>query len=522
MVCVGLISICLGVLLHPQWHDRERLAYPLVSVVQEILRPGRSATHFDIEREGGKANRSRAFWIAFSLVMLLHTINGWSAWTEGLIPAIDLRLDFSALKQLTPSIAQVPETRFIYDPTIYLGIIALAYFLRSDVSLSVGLAPYLWVAFGGLAISNGILIGNDWRMPAEGSMLRTGSYLAMLLTILYFGRRYYLQLLAAAIGLTSSQSRLPSSAVWVARLLALPLVSAMVLLHVYAGMSLLVSVSAMLILLGILIVLARVHVETGVIFLIPGWSVLSVLVAVMGLEGLGIEAAFGLAILSGVLMPDPREPLLPLIANGLAINQRLSGVKIGRLGGAMAAMMLIGLVVAVVVTLTIQMNFGSTPHDAWPRISQPRLPFAKMLPRMAELEAEGTLAAATAVRSSFEQLSNMQPDLGHLSWLAAGFVLVFGCAAARLRWAWWPLHPVIFILWGTYAGAMFAFSFLLGSVLKKITITVGGASGYHRLKPAMAGVIAGELLAMLLWIVLGVLNYAITSTPPATFRIWPG
>ncbi|NJL32158.1 MAG: hypothetical protein HC898_11345, partial [Phycisphaerales bacterium] len=42
------------------------------------------------------------------------------------------------------------------------------------------------------------------------------------------------------------------------------------------------------------------------------------------------------------------------------------------------------------------------------------------------------------------------PSSESLFWAGLGLSLVIATALARLRLPWWPIHPVMFIFWGTY------------------------------------------------------------------------
>lgn len=354
-----------------------------------------------------------------------------------------------------------------------------------------------------------------------GAMLRAGASLGFLGMVIYFGRRYYLNVAAQAVGLGRSATETPGYAVWAARGLAVCMVGSCGLLVLDAGLSWLMASLVVLLIVVIMVVLARVHAEAGVIMLVPGWSVYALLSVLFGVKGLGVEAALTLLLVGSVLLPDPREPLMPLVVDGLRMGEGVGRVRPGRLAWPLACMVVIGFVVAAVATLTIAYNTGTTPASRWPRISQPSIPFWRITPSISELSARGELADATGAGSSLDQIRRIAPDTTLLPWLGAGLVLVLGCAWARLRVPWWPLHPVAFLLWGTYAGAVFAFSFLLGAILKWVVMKIGGTRTYHAVKPAMAGVVAGELMATLIWMAVGIGWHAVTGSIPPQFRIWP-
>jgi len=94
-------------------------------------------------------------------------------------------------------------------------------------------------------------------------------------------------------------------------------------------------------------------------------------------------------------------------------------------------------------------------------------------------------------------------------------------AMIRLRWPKWPLHPVLFLDWFTYAGRMLSASFLGGWMIKSLVTRFGGASGYQRLKPLMFGLIAGEMLGGIVPMLIGLVCWLVTGLPPKTFSFLP-
>jgi hypothetical protein len=104
-----------------------------------------------------------------------------------------------------------------------------------------------------------------------------------------------------------------------------------------------------------------------------------------------------------------------------------------------------------------------------------------------------------------------------------GVVLVAVFSILRLRFTWWPLHPVMFLVWGTYPMMRFSHSFLLGWAIKVAVTRLGGGRKYRELMPFMIGAIAGDLLGGLVFMILGGAYYGTEGViPPAVYRIFPG
>jgi len=121
-----------------------------------------------------------------------------------------------------------------------------------------------------------------------------------------------------------------------------------------------------------------------------------------------------------------------------------------------------------------------------------------------------------------ERFTAIQPNWSSMGWVAGGIGLVVLFSVLRLRLPWWPLHPVMFLLWGTYPLVHLWFSFLLGWLIKIAVTKFAGARGYHMAIPLMVGLVAGELLAAFGWALIGAGYFFITGNAPTTLRILPG
>jgi len=138
-----------------------------------------------------------------------------------------------------------------------------------------------------------------------------------------------------------------------------------------------------------------------------------------------------------------------------------------------------------------------------------------------KLEAQGALSSAMSAHG-FERFGRTAPKLDVAISAIAGLVLVLVVSAGRLRFAHWPLHPILFLIWHTYPGKAFAASFLIGWFIKRTITKYGGARLYQDLKPLMFGLIAGDMLGGIIPIVIGAIYYLITGELPVKFSIMPG
>jgi hypothetical protein len=146
----------------------------------------------------------------------------------------------------------------------------------------------------------------------------------------------------------------------------------------------------------------------------------------------------------------------------------------------------------------------------------------KLLSQELETAASrGELGEITGI-GSFEQLAHLRPDGTALGWAAAGLAVTVVLAVARLRLAWWPLHPVLLVLAGSWPTMLLTPSFLVGWLVKVLIEKWGGARAVRAAKPVMVGIIAGELLAALGWGAAGAIYFAQGGQAPPTYRVMLG
>ena len=124
--------------------------------------------------------------------------------------------------------------------------------------------------------------------------------------------------------------------------------------------------------------------------------------------------------------------------------------------------------------------------------------------------------------SAWQRVASMRPNSGFLWSAGLGVLAVLGTYFLRLRYTWWPIHPVMFLVWQTWASRSFFHSFFLAWVIQVILSRVGTKEVHRGAKDAMVGVIAGELLGGLLWLIVGAVYYAATGDKPTRYDVFPG
>ncbi len=69
----------------------------------------------------------------------------------------------------------------------------------------------------------------------------------------------------------------------------------------------------------------------------------------------------------------------------------------------------------------------------------------------------------------------------------------------RLRFWWWPFHPIGYLAANTWGLQLWAMPFFVGWLAKTLIIRYAGLPLYRRTIPLAAGLIVGDLLNGGLW-----------------------
>ncbi len=507
---VGVATLCLIVIVHPQWTRRELLPYPTVRFVEEVTAwtPGRWLP--DIAA-------SKLFWIGALVVVVIHLLNGLHVWFPD-VPDIPRDLNFNPLRRLFPNASRAYGSHALFHPVIYFAVVGFGFFIQTRVSLSVGLSMVFWVLLSAFMMGLGMRVNNNRFDPeAMGPALRFGAYLGVTLMVFFLGRRYYLGVARGALGLKRGGD-VPGYAVWALRIMLLCIGGGGWLLVRYGGVGWIMALALIASVLMIGLVLTRINAETGLFYAQPDFVPAMIFAGFLGWEGIGPEALIVLLLGSLVLVADPREALGPYIGNGLAMVHRLTGRTPASAVWPIGGMLVLGLIAAVVATLAVQHHFGFSDNGwAW---GLPRSAINQLTRAVNELSAHGQLETLTGL-SELTQFTHARPDGRAIGWVITGLTLVFICAAARLRLPWWPLHPVLFLVWGSYPASHFAFSFLLAAVVKGAITTMGGTRAYHQTKPLMVGFIAAEIFMVIVWSIVGLWYFLATNQTPERYMIYP-
>lgn len=479
--------LAMGALVRRQWMEHERLPYPIVSVINDLLadpQPGKR--YADLFRQ-------RSFWIAGGIVVFVLMTQLLASFGLNPLP-IPTTLELGGTFRGDPW-NKVWHHGGLFTWRIYFSIIALTFLLPPYLGFSLWGGWVLMCVVPAFLKTAGVPVG--WNNPSQ---VAVGGYAVMCLLILWIGRVFYFRVLATAFGLRKDPT-LREEAVfcWAFLLGFVGLIGGMM----WYGAWLSHAFIAACVYLGTGLVLARLIAEAGLPYVNSPtwWTNAPVIFSLTGFAA-PLAALAPLGMLAQTLCADPREHLAGFAVNAEAMGAQaqakrlpLSGIfLIVAAGGAilsLVAMLLIGYHGAAMTRLTDQFHVSSM---------------------MACFDLPGKAAQGG------------EPLAGNdvYTCYGIGAVLTGLLGLARLAWAWWPMHPIGLLVAPTYATSMIWFSFFLGWLWKVGVMRYGGIRIYRACRPIALGLLAGEAVMVALTLIIGLIAGVMDWSIPVMPRFLPG
>ena len=502
---IGLIGLSLVV--HRQWSEHEQLPYPQASFTNALL-PGNAEGRTSIFR-------NKLFWLGFVPVLFILVNDYLYTWFPRHLVYISLSHLPTTLRKLSPLIARGGG---FYRLNLFPLVVGFAYFVSSDVSFSIGISQFLWGVVNGALLGYGISLSGGGMLGLQPqAFLNFGAYFGALLALVYTGRYYYAKVFRGALFLPSPEPAEPA-AVWGARvfLVCAGLFAANL---VYMGLDWPLAVLYTALIYMLFVVIGRIVAESGMFYVRAYWYPGVAVWGLLGSRALGPKPLIMMLLVTAVLAMDTREAFMPFVVNSLKVLQ-LRKVRLGRPALWSVVALLVGLAVAIPVTLAFQYNTGAIGWGHSAVEIHPKIPFDRVMREKQKLEGQGSLEEAQQI-SGLARFARIAPSRPCAIAFAVGLAAFLAFTAARLRWHWWPIHPILFLLWGRTSTADFAPSFLVGWFVKVAIIKYGGTRTYQRMKPLMIGLIAGCIVGAVIQVFVAPTYYFATSSPPKVLQVMP-
>ena len=252
------------------------------------------------------------------------------------------------------------------------------------------------------------------------------------------------------------------------------------------------------------VVISRTVVETGAFWIGSHVFPAVILLGFLGPASLGIRSALILFLVTTVLLCAPGWSPMPFVVHALKLGETNS-VPVAKLARILVPAVLLALLLTALATIYWQYDQGAPGPRWWPR-NLAGMPFETAIAAEQKLAAQGLLERSGNM-SAVERVFQARPNGTAVLFFFLALTACVGLGVARLRFRWWPLHPICFVFVDALHGQMLWFSFFLGWCVKVAVTRYGGAKLYRRCKPLMIGLVVGELAAKFVPTVIGTVAY---------------
>ena len=464
-----LTMFCLGSIVRKQWVERENLIFPLVQLPLEMIVPDRhgiSAVPFF---------RNRLLWLGFVIPFVIHNLNALNRYYPG-TPQLKLQ-GIGFLSGVTGR-----PWRFLRSPVyIYFAVIGFAYFLTTEISVS------LWVFwwFGRLQHVLFDAFGNEPLLARTEENQYQGAFLVYVAYGLWVARGHLGEMWDSFVGrrrARASEGARPEAMSVPLAFWGLLVGGMMVIIWLnVAGMSLIVAALTWVIFLIICWGMARLVVESGILF-----AKATQMRPSMVLTGLAGSAAFAPASLTilnfteYVYMFDLKSFLMPQIMHGLKMAD---DARIDRrhMYYAMVIAVAVAILISYWASLEVAYAKGALAMHGWFFISGPR-------------------GNAEGLKNMLVNHTGVEPD--RLIALGAGGLICALLIRARQLFLWFPLHPIAYVVGTGFEASRMWFPFMVGWAAKALVTRYGSVNLYRSLQVPFLGLVLGEYSAAGLWLII--------------------
>jgi len=469
------VLLCICAMIRKQWVERERLTFRILETPLAMAgepKAGHGLNSFF---------RNKMTWIGFSIPILVQLSVG----LHHHFPS------FPSLKimhiRLEQHLTEKPWNAIEYfHISVMYSIIGIAYMVPASVSLSC------WFFYLLRKAENVFAAAMGWRGGETGGILArfpdindqaVGAFFALFFLSLWMMRRHLWEVLKGAFkrsNVTPSDAEKEAMSHSTA-VFGFILGTAFLIFWTWmAGLSPIWAFAFFGIFFIFQTVLSRIRAESGMAWLFLPETPGNVMVLFTGTVKLGVQ---NLTILSSLKFHtfDQNGYIMPFQLEALKISDAYK-VKGRHLTIAMFAGIILYIGISSWSSLNIYYKYGANASEQW-RIESGRWAFD-------ELErwiSNPRLASPSA-----------------LFFMGTGALFYIFLAFMRLRFLWWPFHPIGYAVANTFTMQYLWSPFFFGWLAKVIALKSGGIKSYRRFVPFFLGLIMGETVGNGFWVtVLG-------------------
>jgi hypothetical protein len=454
------VTLCLSVIVRRRWSEEEKLPFPMTIVPLQIADPE------------ARLFRERLLWLGVAISSGIGLLGVAHRFAPA-VPVIPTYVDIGNFLSNNRPWDAIRGTALSWSP----WEVGLCYLMPLDFAFSLVVFNLLWKAEYITSRWEGWLTG-AWGGFPYGDQQNIGAYLALMISVVWLDRRYLMQVLRRALGLSSPLDDREDGLSY--RTALLGLVGGLGFLwwmYARAGMTPPITAAFLFLYFSMVMVMSRLRAQIGppahwMYGTMPEFT----LTQFPGTRAIGPRALGLIAMLRPFMYEQDANPV-PIQLEGLRIAER----------GAMRARHFAYAIILAIPLIMIS-YFWASAHVGY------RFGMGAKIPQdMLEVCRQGS-----------DKLDNWVRDPGGPNWsgtisIGIGAVIALALMNLKLRMPSFPLHPMAFPL---------AFSWTIDAILPAVTISwvvkalllrYGGLKAHRRALPFFLGLIIGDATVSFLW-----------------------
>ncbi|MGO9691020.1 MAG: DUF6785 family protein [Syntrophobacteraceae bacterium] len=465
----------MGLFSH-QWIENEKMNFPLLQVPMDLsLRADQHSLW--------RFFRNRYFIIGLGFPVLLHTLNGLHTYFPE-IPQIPTMV----LAQ--PYIPPEGILSGLYKAKIYIipAFIGFAFLAPKQISFSFwfffllgGLFPGFIATLGWKipSASIGVLFGPTISRVEEMQMI--GAFAVFFFFIIWLARYHLISVLREIAGSgkgTENFHGLISPRISV--FLFLVGMTGVWIWLSFFGMGFFSAAAFLAVCFMLQLVTARLVCQGGLPYFTIAVAPSDGFLALFGSQWLQSGTVFLGAVVQKITFVDVRESLAPSLfhASKLSDGSRPRRLFVWGVWLAIVA----GILVSFISMLALYYKFGiNSLPDSW------------------AVESTRKVHENAAFLLKHAEGPNRWAAIFSIAGAACMTLLVVGYQ----MFIWWPLHPIGYLTAYSSAMQILWFGFFVGWSCNALVLRYGGVSFYHEVKNLFIGLVTGDMLMALVWLMVG-------------------
>lgn len=457
------IMLCLNAIFRKQWTENEKLAYPIIQVPLAVIQSEKSSIFKD-----------RMLWIGFSIAAFINILNGVSFLVPE-VPKIPVKLH-----DIGKYFTDKPWNSIGWTPiSFYPFSIALSFFMPLDLSFSTWFfylfrkMQLIFASAIGPSLGGFLGMTSIARFPYLSEQ-SAGAFMVLFGLAIYLARRHLWQV----IKLKADDKDEPFSY----RFALFGIIGGAIFMTIFClkmGMNIWAIGIFFFLYYAISIAITRMRAELGPpTHELTGMNASQIMVNILGSRRMGINNLLPMTHYFWFFNRTYRNHAMP---------QQLESFKIAQK---------VGIHPRTVVYATLFGTFFGILSSFWAELH--------MLYRTPDAPGSGFSWESMNILTS--RLNFMkETDFGAINFMFAGAAFTTFLSVMRMKFLWWPFHPVGYAISMNFGVDYIWFTIFLGFIIKWSILKFGGLKALRRASPFFIGMIIGEYAIGSFWSALSVI-----------------